>query len=147
MGRPGGSPGRRRRRCCRRHCCLMRFCIISLHTVTKRDAPAKPSALVWRESALGRPPSQEKGLETSSLGCYPQCLQYPRPGKLSGISSSVTTGRAHDCTSQEKAAHGHVTYAVQEVSKTAAQKGSRKSALCCKVQRSKTRRGIPPHQQ
>jgi hypothetical protein len=34
-----------------------------------------------------------------------------------------------DCTSQEKAAHGHVTYAVQEVSKTAS-KGVQNGTLC-----------------
>jgi hypothetical protein len=36
---------------------------------------------------------------------------------------------AFDCTSQEKAAHGHVAYAVQEASK-AASKGAQNGTLC-----------------
>jgi hypothetical protein len=36
---------------------------------------------------------------------------------------------AFDCTSQEKAAHGHVVYAVQEVSKTAS-KGAQNGSHC-----------------
>jgi hypothetical protein len=36
---------------------------------------------------------------------------------------------AFDCMSQEKAAHGHVAYAVQEVSKTAS-KGAQNGTLC-----------------
>ena len=36
---------------------------------------------------------------------------------------------AFDCTSQEKAAHGHVVYAVQEVSKNSIKGGPKTAAI------------------
>jgi hypothetical protein len=54
------------------------------------------------------------------------------PAKV--VKERVGEGRAadfvaFDCTSQEKAAHGHVAYAVQEVSKTVS-KGAQNGTLC-----------------
>jgi hypothetical protein len=55
-------------------------------------------------------------------------LQYFGPAKV--VKKRVSRGRAADFvgTSQEKAAHGHVAYAVQEVS--TASKGAQNGTLC-----------------
>jgi hypothetical protein len=49
---------------------------------------------------------------------------------------------AFDCTSQEKAAHGHVVYAVQEMSKTAS-KGAQNGSHCPGNERCAVKEPLP----
>src|SRR5271154_2925658 len=62
-------------------------------------------------------------------------MRAPQIGPRNGHHIKEGTPRraadfvAFDCTSQEKAAHGHVVYALREVSKTAS-KGAQNSSHC-----------------